>query len=86
MSKNVVEQGFEASLLGGVGFAHVGFPEGVGFGEAGLEGVGGVGGVDVGFGGAAVAGVDADGFAEELGEEGEMLVSGVLDHTGSGEI
>lgn len=84
VAKHVIEQSLEARLLGCVGFAQVGLPEGVGFGESGLKGVGGVGGVDVGFGGAPIAGVDADGFAEELGEEGKMLVSGVLNHEGSG--
>ncbi len=66
VAEDVVEEALEAGFLSGVGFAQGGGPEGVVFGEAGLEGVGGVGGVDVGFGGAAIAGVDADGFAEEL--------------------
>ena len=49
MAEDVVEQGLEAGFLGGVGFAQVGFPEGVVLGETGLEGVGRVGVVDVGF-------------------------------------
>lgn len=48
VGEDVVEEALEAGFLGGVGFAHVGFPEGVVFGEAGLEGVGGVGGMDIG--------------------------------------
>ena len=77
VAKDVVEQQLEAGFLGGVGFAHVGFPERVGFWETRLEGVGGIGGVDVGFGRAAVARVDADGFAEELDMgEGDLSADG----------
>lgn len=49
VAENVVEEQLEPGLLGGVRFAHVGFPEGVILWEAGLKGVGGVGSVDVGF-------------------------------------
>ena len=49
VAEDVVEQGLKAGFLRGVGFAHVGFPEGVVLGETGLEGVGRVGVVDVGF-------------------------------------
>ena len=66
VAEDVVEEGLQASLLGGVGFAHVRFPEWVVLREAGFEGVDGIGGVDVGFRGAAITSVDADGLAQEL--------------------
>lgn len=66
VGEDVVEELGEAGLLRGAGFAEVGFPEGVELGEVGLEGVCWEGFVDEGFAAAAVAGVDSDGFAEEL--------------------
>lgn len=68
MGENVVQEPFQTRFLRRVGFAHVWFPQGVCFGElgGGFEGVGWEGVVDGGFGAAAVAGVDPDGFAEEL--------------------
>lgn len=75
VGEEVVEQAFEPRLLGRVGLALVGGPERIGFGEAGLEDVGGVGGVDVGFAAATVARVDADPLAEQLfhfGHEGML--------------
>ncbi len=48
VAEDVVEEELEAGFLSGVGFAQVGLPKGVVLWEAGLEGVGGVGGMDVG--------------------------------------
>lgn len=66
VGEDVIEQDLHAGFLRGVGFAHVGAPEGVELGEVGFEGVGWEGGVDVRFAAPAVAGVDSDSFAEEL--------------------
>ena len=49
VAEDVVKQGLETGFLGRVGFADIGFPEGIILWETGLEGVGGVGGVDIGF-------------------------------------
>ena len=70
----------------GGGFGRDAGPELVVFGEVGLEGVGGEGGVDVGFVGAVVAGVFGDSFAEfgfDGGHEGVLFREG---DAGEGEV
>lgn len=66
VGEEVVEEACEPGFLRRIGFALVGRPERVGLGKVGLERVGGIGAVDVGFAAATVARMDANAFAEKL--------------------
>ena len=68
MLKDIVQQYFQSSIERGVGFSQIYGPELVVLGEAGLDVVAGIGGVDVGARAAPIAGVQAVGFAEKLRE------------------
>lgn len=74
LGEDVVESALRADVLIDRGFCAEGLPESVGFGEIGLEEVGGESGVDVGFGATAVARVAADAFTEEFFDGGNEWV------------
>lgn len=67
MHEDVVQERLETRVASAVGFAQLGVPERVGFGEARLDYVLGVFGSNGGFGGAPVAGVYTEGFSDALG-------------------
>lgn len=71
--EEVVEKAFEPCFLSRIGLALVGRPERVGFGEARLELVAGIGTVNVGFAAATITSMDANGLAEQLGREGKRV-------------
>lgn len=71
--EDVVEKTFEPCFLSRIALALVGRPERVGFGEAGLELVAGIGTVNVGFAAATITRMDADGFAKQLGRAGKRV-------------
>ena len=66
MSKDIVKETLESGILGRIGFAHIRRPKRIVFGEIGLDDIGGVGGVDVGFATTTVTCVDADCFTKKL--------------------
>ncbi len=66
VGEDVVQEIFQTCFLRRIGFAHVGFPQGIVFGETGFERVVREGALDVGFAAASIAGMDSYCFAQEL--------------------
>jgi hypothetical protein len=64
----IVQETLEACFLRRVGFAHVGFPQGIQLWKSWFERVGREGSLDGGFATPSIAGVDSYCFSEELDE------------------